>query len=151
MTTGPLILTDGMILRLVTREPAPLDVADLTAVLLSVHYTPDPAGHDTFGDIAAFEISAPDYARRRLFGGRFAAGEGGAAFHSDPLNFGDPVTFPPVRYLAFCFGTPMALPGASPLVGVMDLAPAGGAVEAVRSAFLIPPPPGGWFSLQRAA
>jgi len=150
MTTGPLILSEAMLLALLSGTPERLDQAALTALLLTPDYLPDPVSHGVYADIAAYEVAATDYQRQRLHGGRFAATATGASFTSDPILFGDPVCLPPVRYLAFCFGLPAALEDDAPLVGVMDLAPGGVAVEAVRGRFAVTPPAEGWLTLAQA-
>jgi len=148
MTAGPFLLYDSMLTALVAGALAPLPEADITAVLLSPAYVPDLAAHTAYGDVSAFEISGGDYHGLRLTGGAVAPLSGAAAaFTSDPISWGDPVSLPPTRYMALVFGLPSALKSSSPLIGVQQLAT--GAVEAVRGAFTVSPPAGGWFHLAR--
>ncbi|MCJ9428687.1 hypothetical protein [Kordiimonas marina] len=148
MTAGPFLLYDTTLAALMAGTLNPLADTDITAVLLSPAYVPDLAAHTTYADISAAEIIGSDYRQLRLTGGMVAPLSGAAAaFTSDPLNWGNPVTLPPTRYMTLLLGLPSALTPASPLIGVQQLTT--GAVEAVRGAFTVSPPAGGWFHLAR--
>lgn len=149
--TGPLLLYDQALLPLLRKSYPSLEEAGLIAVLLEAAYVPDLSTHSRFADIRADEIAAADYRRQVVTGGQLTASGGVVCFTSDPISWGNPVTLPPLRYMAILYGGPGLLTDDSPLLALMDLGPAGGAVEAVRGDFTLTPPNTGWFSLTRAA
>lgn len=151
MPIGSLLLTDSMPYSLLSGEPWRLDETDLTALLLLPTYQPDSALHTSFGDIADHEVHGADYQRQRLHGARFFKTAKGASFSTDSILFGDPICLPPVRYLAICAGLPTTLDMSARLVGTLDLAPDGVAVEAVRGRFAVNPPADGWFTLTQVS
>lgn len=150
MITGPLQLYDKSLVALLDGSRKLLDEAKLTALLLKTSYVPDLTVHSTLADISAFEVSGDDYQRRSVTGGAIQASPGAAAFTSDTISWGDPVTLPPAKYLAICYGALGTLALDSPLLGVMDLAQGAPSIEAVRSSFRVTPPATGWFTLSRA-
>ncbi|WP_286828751.1 MULTISPECIES: hypothetical protein [Kordiimonas] len=151
MITGPLQLYDQSLVALLDGSRKLLDEAKLTALLLNATYVPDLSAHATLADVSGFEIAGGDYHRRSVTGGAIQAATGVAAFTSDAISWGDPVTLPPAKYLAICYGALGTLAPESPLLGVMDLAGSAPSVEAVRSSFRVTPPASGWFTLSRAA
>lgn len=146
MVSAPLILNDTSLNSLLAGTLAPLGISPISAVLLSPAYVPDPVNHSSFAEIAAFELVSAETKRVQLTGVSIT----GAAFRSDDLIFGDPVTIGPARYLAFVMGAPKSLTPGSILLGVADLAPSGGALEAQRGRFSVKAPASGWFALNRA-
>jgi hypothetical protein len=146
MPSGSLLVYDAALDALLKGTLPPFVSSPISAVLLSPSYVPNLAAHANFSDISASELSSSDTARLQLTGANVVA----AAFRSDTLIFGDPVTLGPVRYMAFVLGLPKSLQPSSPLLGVADLSPTGGALEAQRGRFEVSVPPGGWFSLARA-
>jgi|GEM_PF-3866433 len=150
IATGPLQLYDRSLVGLLDGSRKLLDEASLTALLLSSNYVPDLAVHRVLADVSAFEVSGGDYRRRSVTGGTILASTGAAAFSTDAISWGDPVTLPPVKYLAICYGALGTLAPDSQLLGVMNLAGDAPSVEAVRSSFSVSSPLGGWFSLTRA-
>ena len=145
MLAGALTLVDSMLNGLLRGTVPPLDTSPLTALLLAPGYVPNTAKHSVFTDIEAFELKANDAVRLLLTGTSVAGG----AFRSDDLIFGDPISIGPVRYLAFLAGNPGALAPSSMLIGVADLSPTGGALEAQRGKFAVTAPSAGWFNLAR--
>lgn len=143
--TGPLDLYDSTLDALAASSFPALSSAPLSAVLLAPNYVPDFALHSRFADIAAYEVPGGDSLRVLLTGTNVA----GAAFFSDDLIFGDPVTVGPVRYLALTIGAPNGLSDDSLLIGVADLSPLGGALEAQCGRFSVAAPAGGWFKISR--
>jgi len=145
MSAGALTLFDSTLNGLLRGTVPPLDVSPFTALLLAPGYVPDTAAHSVFADVEAFELKATDAVRLLLTGTMVT----GAAFHSDDLMFGDPISIGPVRHMALVAGNPGGLVPSSMLIGVADLAPAGGALEAQRGRFAVTAPAAGWFSLAR--
>lgn len=151
MITGPLNLYDKSLVALLDGSRKLLDEAKLTAMLLNATYVPDLSAHATLADVSAFEVAGWDYTRRSVTGGAIQASTGAAAFTSDAISWGDPVTLPPAKYLVMAYGALGTLAPDSPLLGVMDLNESAPSVEAVRSSFRVTPPTSGWFALSRAA
>lgn len=149
MPTGQFLLFDAAVRELLLCDSASLESADLTACLLTNGYVPDLAGHEEFGDVSAYEASGLDYRQARVKGSAIVDATGGAAFTSDAISFGNPVSIPFVKYLLLVRGLPGALRSSSRLVGVLDLN-TGGIVEALRDEFTITPSVGGWFQVTRA-
>ena len=150
MIAGPLIVPDSTLNALLGGQLPPFPGANLTALLLGATYSPDFALHATLSDVSPHEISGHDYRRLVVTGTSVTAAPGGAVFATDAISWGDPVTMPPCKYLAVCFGSLGTLQGAERLLGIADLAPTHAAVEAMRSAFTVTPPAPGWFVLENA-
>jgi len=146
MPSGTLTLFDATLNALLRCALPSLETAPYTALLLAPGYVPNAATHSVFADVEAFELTSSEAVRVQLTGGLVTA----AAFHSDDIIFGDPVTLGPVRYMALLAGVPAALTSSSILLGVADLLPGGGALEAQRGRFSVSAPAAGWFSLTRA-
>ncbi|MBL4791006.1 MAG: hypothetical protein JKY60_18815 [Kordiimonadaceae bacterium] len=145
MITGSLNLYDSALAGLLSGRCSSLANTSVTAVLLSPGYAPDFAAHSSFADIVQAELKGAAALRHLLTGTRI----NGAAFLSDSLLFGDPVTVGPVRYVAMVMGTPKGLGTESALLGFLDVAPEGAALEAQRARFEIIAPAEGWFRLSR--
>ena len=148
MAAGPLLVYNKALNGLLDGSMPPLTNSPLSAVLLSPSHGVDLAAHETLADITVDEITNADYAPVEVTGERVEVGVAGPCFHSDAINFGDPVTLGPARYLVLVRGVPGGLQADSPLLGIADLT-SGGAVEAQRSKFTVSPPAEGWFSLVR--
>ena len=147
MPSGSFCLYDATLDALLRCELPALETSTITALLLAPTYNPDPVTHSSFSDIMDHEIRSGDAARLHLTGASVTA----ATFRSDNLIFGDPVTIGPDRYLAFLSSVASALVPDSILLGVADLSPGGGALEAQRGRFEITVPAAGWFNITRAA
>ncbi|WP_417459235.1 hypothetical protein [Kordiimonas sp.] len=146
MITGPLTLYDTALHRFAAGSLR-LPALRLTALLLNGTYVPDQAGHTVLADISPHEVTGGDYTRLQVTGVRVVAAPGAAQFMTDALNWGEPVNLPPVRYMVLVEGVATALGAASSLIGVVDLAPGGGAVESQRACFSLTPPASGWFEI----
>jgi len=145
MLTGSLTLYDNALNGLVAGSFPSLQASPICAILLAPAYVPDAAVHARFADVSVHEAKSAGNLRLQLTGASVAA----AAFHSNDLIFGDPVTLGPVRTLALVMGLAGGLTADSPLLGYIDLAPAGGALEAQRGRFAVAAPASGWFQLAR--
>ena len=148
MAAGPLLVYNKALNGLLDGSLPSLTTSPLSAVLLSPSHSVDLGAHETLADITADEITNADYARVEVTGERVEYDASGPCFHSDSINFGDPVTLGPARYVVLVCGAPGGLEADSPLLGIADLT-SGGAVEAQRSKFMVSPPTEGWFSLVR--
>ncbi|WP_262689790.1 hypothetical protein [Kordiimonas aestuarii] len=146
MNTGPMILYAPPFEHLMTGVLR-LPLARLSAVLLDGRYVPDMSQHDRYSHITPYELSGGDYGPVAVAGVRVEPVPGGAAFFTDPIIWGDPVDLPPARFLALLMSLPGKPKAEDALFGLVDLSPAGGAVEAQRGAFGVSPPTGGWFTL----
>ena len=149
MPAGSMLMYDAALYGLLKCNLPNLETAPITAVLLSAAHIADLASHSVFADITQSEITGFDYARRLVTGGRIVANIGGPSFHSDTIQFGNPVTLGPAKYMAFIFGMPVGLKANSQLLGIASLAESG-VVEAQRSNFALSPPASGWFQQARA-
>jgi len=146
MDGGPITLYDSALYGMLACTQPGL-VSPITAVLLSAAHVPDMAEHTQFSHIKAEEIAGYDYARKQVTGQALSLVDGSVRFTSDTIQFGNPVTIGPVKYLALVFGSAGTLADSSVLLGLADLAPSSGAVESQNSGFAITPPAEGWFSL----
>jgi len=143
MPSGPFCLYEPTLDTMLRGTSPSLDTSPISAVLLAPTYVPDIKAHSLFSHVQDHEFMASSQARLLVSGKQVL----NAAFHSDDLIFGNPVTLGPVRYVAFVFGASKALKADSPLLGLIDLSPAGGAVEAQRGRFAVAVPEAGWFQL----
>jgi len=143
MPTGTLCLFDSTLDGLLRGTVPALDTSVLTGLLLAPSYVPNPAAHSVFADVSAHEFMPENPFRKQLTGTHVTA----QSFHSDDIIFGDPVTLGPVRYLAFVIALSGVISPTTRLLGVADLSPAGGALEAQRGKFSVTAPPAGWFGL----
>ena len=127
-----------------------LTAGDKVAVLLDARYVPDLGNHATFADIQAFELAGGQYRRQQLTGARLVPLPGAICFTSDPLNWGNPVTLAPSKYLVLLDGLAGGLKPTSALLALMDLTGGTGfgAVEASHGAFAVTPPNSGWFEIR---
>ncbi|MBL4837965.1 MAG: hypothetical protein JKY34_10350 [Kordiimonadaceae bacterium] len=148
MAAGPLLVYNRALNGLFDGSLPSLTTTPLSAVLLSPSHGVDLAAHETLADITADEIENPDYAPAEVTGERVEVDASGPCFHSDTINFGDPVTLGPARYVVLVCGAPGGLEANSLLLGIAELT-SGGAVEAQRSKFTVSPPAEGWFRLAR--
>ncbi len=149
MAAGSFILYDVAISALAQASLPPLAEADIAAVLLLPSYAPDASGHMSYADLKAHELAAADYAQVRVTGSVVTPAAGGAFFISDAISWGDPVSFPPFKYMALVLGFAGSLKNADIILGVQDLNTTG-AVEVNRGAVQVSPPSGGWFQITRA-
>jgi len=147
MPVGALCLYDATLDALLRGSLPPLEASPITALLLAPSYMPAPEQDSCLADVSAHEVLSADARRLQLTGINIS----GAVFHSDDLVFGDPITLGPVRYIAFLLGIATGLKPDSLLLGVADLSPGGGALEAQRGHFSVTAPASGWFRLTRAA
>ena len=143
MPSGPFCLYEPTLDTMLRGSLPSLDASPVSAVLLASTYVPDFKAHSLFSQVRDHEFIASSQVRLLISGKQVV----NAAFHSDDLVFGDPVTLGPVRYVVFVFGASKALKADSPLLGLIDLSPAGGAVEAQRDRFAVAVPEAGWFQL----
>ncbi|WP_374764269.1 hypothetical protein [Yunchengibacter salinarum] len=149
MSTEPFTLFDGAIDGLMRGALGDLANRPITACLMAGTYQPGLATDLVWSDIADHALTDADYAPRALGGQAIISGPDGAALHSDPVDFGDPVTIGPASHLVFVLGQAGALAAGDRLLGVQTLDPAGGGLKAINGAFSVQPANGGWFALGR--
>lgn len=149
MDGGPITLYDSALYGMLACTQPGL-VSPITAILLSAAHVSNMVAHSQFSHIKADEILGYDYARKQVTGQGLSLVDSSVRFTSDTIQFGNPVTIGPVKYLALVFGNKDTLADSSLLLGIADLAPSGGAVESQNSGFAIMPPVEGWFSLSQA-
>lgn len=121
---------------------------ELSAHLMMPGFVPDQLAQKTFSDVAVHELLGRDYKAKRILGAAVSFDSGVWSFTSDALIFGDPVTVSPFRFLVMAYGLPGASAASKTLLACSDLAPSGGALEAVAGSLVISPPSGGWFSIE---
>lgn len=148
MPSGPLLLYDQALEGLLSGALPSLETAPLTACLLAPNHQLNLSGHSQFLDVVDDEVPGRDYERVAITGQYIDRSGTVPSFHTDSVNFGNPVTLGPVRYMVFVCGSKGNLNVSSPLLGVLELS-VGGVVEAQRSSFEISQPAEGWVRLSR--